>query len=170
MRAKLLMMVWACVVGACLTSCGDDDVPLVDVPPVDFMIEIVDAQGNNLLDPDFAGNILDKGLEMEYNGETYEAVINPESNAPVAFMSRAYLPVFYGLQVYEETPGNADWIMSFGEFEVVVQQAEYQCTLLVKDLGLAYNLKAVVKHKGEGYECTYYLDDTVINGCYRIVI
>lgn len=170
MKAKLLMMVWACVMGACLTSCGDDDEPLIDVAPVKFTIEIVDAQGNNLLDPEFAGNILDKGLEMEYNGETYEAVINTESNALVAIMSRAYLPVFYGLQVYEANSGKAGWIMSFGEFEGAVQQAEYQCTLRVKDLGFSYKLKAVVKHKGKGYEHTYYLDDTAIKGGYRIVI
>lgn len=54
-----------------LTACSDDDDLIIDYYPVNFYFEIVDASGNDLLNPDTEG-CFGENFAFEYKGEVYE--------------------------------------------------------------------------------------------------
>lgn len=162
-----------------VTSCGEDEILLRDVSPVIFDIEITDEQGNDLLDPDFEGNIRDKNIVMVYDGETYTPTTLEPENTFQEPESRYYFPHFFGLQ-YENytssTGGSKIWFLSFGEFEGAFTNT-YECTLRIQDLNLDYDLKCVIKTEGKTTDKnykrteTYYLNgEKQSNQLYRLVI
>ena len=157
-------------------SCGDDnaDPVLYDVSPINFVIEITDGEGNNLLNPEYEGNILDLGIVMDYDGKSYPVDVNTQTNYPHLKASRYYLPEFYGLQAYHQIAGESinRWVLSFGEFEAQTQCAEYDCTLRLENLGLSYDLKAVATFQDGISNRKFYLDGQLLDGTnvYHIII
>lgn len=56
-----------------LTACGDDnnEIRREDYYPRDICCHIVNPDGENLLDPDVEGNILDNDIKVLFKGKTY---------------------------------------------------------------------------------------------------
>lgn len=65
-----------------------------DIVPGTISIIVKNATGDNLLDPDFEGNILDNEIYVEYDGETYTLDEN-------AVETRAIPAIWYGLRYAE---------------------------------------------------------------------
>lgn len=62
----------------CMLGCDECDVDVDPAAtPVCFIVK--DMEGNNLLDPQFEGNILNTGIEVTHNGEKYPLILS-ESN------------------------------------------------------------------------------------------
>ena len=78
-----------------LTSCEDNDNGNIiwDIYPVYSDIYLMDAEGNNLLDPNTSGTLYGKQITVDYNGESFSVNWKPETEDT----TRAYLAVFKGL-------------------------------------------------------------------------
>jgi hypothetical protein len=100
----------------CFTSCNDDEnldgpAPDViwDIAPLGISIEVTDAEGNDLLNPDAENSIANQGIKMIYRDKTYE-----KDSLVCEVLSRAYLARFYGLQTYQTKDGR--YLLTIGEF------------------------------------------------------
>lgn len=100
----------------CFTSCNDDEnldgpAPGViwDIAPFGISIEVTDAEGNDLLNPDAENSIANQGIKMIYRDKTYE-----KDSLVCEVLSRAYLARFYGLQTYRTKDGR--YLLTIGEF------------------------------------------------------
>lgn len=100
----------------CFTSCNDDEnldgpAPGViwDIAPFGISIEVTDAEGNDLLNPDAENSIANQGIKMIYRDKTYE-----KDSLVCEVLSRAYLARFYGLQTYQTKDGR--YLLTIGEF------------------------------------------------------
>ncbi len=80
-----------------------------DFNPMDITFSAVDADGNDLLDPDSDLNILD-GITVKYKGQVY--TIGEPDEGPG---TRAYHPRWQGLYVWHPE-GDGCHLLSFGEF------------------------------------------------------
>ncbi|MDE5869985.1 MAG: hypothetical protein K2H18_07110 [Muribaculaceae bacterium] len=135
----LLPLMW-------LTSCNnEDDVIIWDMYPVNVMIHIQDADGNNLLSPNFNGNILGKKIVAIYQGKEYELEWDNNNK------TRYYAPSFTGLtlkQGYSETeegyePDPNKQYLNFGEFDGAENQ---NITLLLRIEDVSENWDISVRH------------------------
>ena len=89
---ELILLTSVCCM---LSSCNDEQERLIiDYTPVVLKVDVVNTQGDNLLDESYAGNILDKELTITYKGNTTQI----SRTAPEALMpqSRALMPHWYG--------------------------------------------------------------------------
>lgn len=60
-------------------SCNKtNEIYYVDYPSSYIEFYVTDQNGNNLIDPDFSGNILNMNITMEYNNEIYARINNDE--------------------------------------------------------------------------------------------
>lgn len=149
MKSKTLLLILACVLGLCFTSCGDDDV-IIDYVPIIFRVNIYDQQGNDLLDPSNPQNILDKGILMEYKGNDF-SIADKYGDQIQPTPSRYYLPMFYGLSLAadKDQQGNLMYYtLKFGEFDAS-EKAEYSCVLKITDLDLSYELTCKLNKPGK---------------------
>lgn len=83
-----------------MAACSkDDDMPdddvIWDIAPADIIIQLVDEEGNNLLDPKVEGNWIDEPMWVECRDEAYGVEWARQELTP---QTRAYLPHFYGAQ------------------------------------------------------------------------
>ncbi|MBQ5727120.1 MAG: hypothetical protein IIV58_06630 [Alistipes sp.] len=89
---------------------GEDDPSyndwLVDYNPIQFVIMVCDAEGNDLLNSSTPNALSLADIKMLYNGEIY--TLNNEEVA-----TRAYMPTFYGLKLVGSEVRRELWI---GEF------------------------------------------------------
>lgn len=100
---------------------------LTDYPRSYIEFYVTDQNGNNLIDPNFSGNILNMNITMEYNNETYARINNDEefSYGDETLTKASYHP-FNGLMTntrnktlrigyfnqgtdYEQTSFTIDW-------------------------------------------------------------
>jgi hypothetical protein len=87
-------------------------------PDVCFFVR--NANGDNLLDPAFEGNILENEISVDYKGETY--TLNSDTNPS----TRANMEIWRGLRVepysslIDETP-----VLKFGEFRTTSGSGSY---------------------------------------------
>ena len=119
---KLLFTLVATVMIPLFISCDkeeNDDFVVVDFMPIEFLIHIVNEKGEDLLNPDTKGSIVDEDIRMIYNGKEYSLQEDTQKNA-----TRYYLPTFYGLRVsqiqYEESPYHNKYFLYIGEFDGAV--------------------------------------------------
>lgn len=78
------------------SSCKDDSDVIIDYYPIVLQVWVQDAEGNNLLDPDYPENILDENISIVYKNEISEVVMGrPDDFGP----TRAYLPHWYGAYI-----------------------------------------------------------------------
>ncbi len=97
----------------------DDDFYSVDYGPVIFYVYVEDKDGNNLVDPDYEGNLLE-GTKVICEGKEY-----PLSDALSWSWTRTYFPHFYGVSYTYENYGMEDrngnrserFILMVGEFD-----------------------------------------------------
>jgi hypothetical protein len=100
-------------------TCPESEEPIYpdsewDFSSDDLAMILVDSDGNNLLDPDYAGNILDRNITATYKGKTYS--VNDATEAG----TRAYPPKWYGLRFgvfYGYSGDKGTPALLFGEFE-----------------------------------------------------
>lgn len=137
-----------------LMSCNDKDEPIWDYNPYVLNIDIVDADGNNLLDPAVEGNIAGESILMGYNDLFYEMLTPDTDNSP----NRYYLPTFFGLVRQcgwdYETSTPTSWQLRWGEFDCAVSKT-YNFDLYITCINRApfsFELKITNKGNGEVYE------------------
>lgn len=75
-----------------VAACSDEDDLIIDYAPINFYFEIVDASGNDLLNPDSEG-CFGENFTLEYEGQSYDCVWE----APAMPESRYYATTFNGL-------------------------------------------------------------------------
>ncbi len=102
--------------GMAVTSCKDDGCKaLVDgYEPVSFVIKDID--GNNLLDPRFAGNILDNDIEVTSGQNRY----------PLIMAEYGSVDLGTGLYVGETGADNIPVIMFWGCYAVEEREGHYE--------------------------------------------
>jgi hypothetical protein len=105
-KTNILLLTLFALSGITLTSCEENW--LHDVIPFDINIIVEDANGNNLLNPEFEENIIDK-ITITYNDETYKIEKDKENVATRALPSK-----FYGLRHF--CSGSGRHFMTFGNF------------------------------------------------------
>lgn len=142
-RPSLLLLLTLVASLLSFTSCEEDDDMIYDYMPVEVMVHIQDAEGNNLLSPTVAGNLRGKKIVALYEGEEYE--LNWDSAEP----SRYYLPFFKGLTfftVYTESgePDINKSYLTFGEFDGA-QNQDVAITLSIE--GYSRSWEIAVSHR-----------------------
>lgn len=156
---KLLASAFAalCLV---LASCSDkSDEPIWDYAPYILSIDIVDSEGNNLLDPEVKGNIADQPIRMLYRDEAYEMLIPDETNPK----SRYYLPRFFGLVLsrgrYYEIDPDKPWQLWWGELDRS-ESRTFNFELQIESINRApFSFELKINNKGKGeVEQELYLD------------
>lgn len=75
-----------------VAACSDEDDLIIDYAPINFYFEIVDASGNDLLNPDSEG-CFGENFTLEYEGQSYDCVWE----APAMPESRMWPAFFNGL-------------------------------------------------------------------------
>lgn len=106
MKKFLLLLASATLFAS--AGCENCDV-LRDYTCYNIRFLITDADGNNMMDPEFEGNILDNGVYAEYNGENYHLM----TELP---QTRAEMPHWWGLSSSLIFSPTQPVKMLFGEF------------------------------------------------------
>lgn len=110
---KFIAIVMSLCAAVLMTGCDDVLGPkCVDWAPVTLHIYVSDAEGNNLVDPNYEQNIL-HGLSITYKGDTYEQV--PFTDESDIIDTKTYVPTFLGLFNYADA--NNVWYVGFGEID-----------------------------------------------------
>lgn len=78
-----------------------------DYTPVDMCVEVVDSDGNSLLDTSVEGNWSELGFSAVYNGEKYDLKV-PKS--------KVLLTTFYGIEL-RDFVHLGKWVVYFGELD-----------------------------------------------------
>lgn len=120
-----------------LTSCHneeDEGFAIWDFTPLCAEIQIVDADGNNLLVPDAEGSWYGTDMSMGYEDKVYDAIWSTDE-------SRYYMPHFYGLRfingLYRQPEKR---YLSFGEFDRARNQ-HLEMTFCIHDINTVYNIE-----------------------------
>ncbi|MBP5498430.1 MAG: hypothetical protein J6X81_03565 [Muribaculaceae bacterium] len=117
MKAKFLLPF---VLALLFVSCGDEpnDVDY-DYSPMGVYLFVTDADGNDLLNPETAGNILGNEITIKYRNEVYP--LHLESKNPVlcsplqkAPRRKYYLAMLYGAYL-EKIERTGEYYICFGE-------------------------------------------------------
>ena len=116
MKTRFLLLGAMLLSLCCFTSCNDDEnldgpAPDViwDIYPFGISIEVTDAEGNDLLNPETENSIANQGIKMIFRDKTYE-----KDSLVCEVLSRDYLPRFYGLQTFQTKDGR--YLLGIGEF------------------------------------------------------
>ncbi|MFR9502819.1 MAG: hypothetical protein SNH73_00015 [Rikenellaceae bacterium] len=114
---SLLLVVTTALVGCDETINNDIE---WDVAPLNINMYVQDNQGNDLLSPSAANNIIDDNIYIEYQDSTYYLNAQfEEASTEITFDSstpntRAYRAVLTGITIAKY--GN-DYVLVFGEFD-----------------------------------------------------
>ncbi len=87
-----------------LASCNDT---IWDIAPVEYHVQVLDAEGRDLLNPETPGAIDHQAVEVIYDGKSYTL---QETS------TQEYLPYFYGLAIGYYYPADG-YRLIFGELE-----------------------------------------------------
>ncbi|MDE6288672.1 MAG: hypothetical protein K2M00_07810 [Muribaculaceae bacterium] len=119
---KSLLIAAVAAMALLFNSCKNnelDDIVEWDIYPVTLDFNIVDSEGNNLLDPAREDNALSDNIYVLFEGVEYP-VIDFTENPEAIDHSRFFMPSFYGLvaypEAYEPYDARAKRYLSFGEF------------------------------------------------------
>lgn len=140
-----------------MTSCGKDtdepkkenekDVAYWDIVPIDFVIEIRDTQGHNLLNPANDGNFYGKDIEVEYGGNYY--TVDWDGYA-AANKSRAIPEVFEGLKINSDPRNPESNRLAFGEFSPT-RNLDFSIKLSLPGYDKKYDIRLVNKFTRDEY-------------------
>lgn len=121
---RLLALALSCV--CVLASCNkdeSDDIIIWDIAPVEFNIEVVNALGEDLVNPAHPHSLAKQPITIEMDGTTYKLRSYDEASEEIrkrsaaqSSHSRYYLAVLYGFTYRKPYEVNGPWILSFGEF------------------------------------------------------
>lgn len=169
---RLLTALMVAIVGLAFTSCGDDDddIKIWDFSPVSIRLDIVDTEGNDLLDADTPGNILESELTATFDGKEYTLATDDDPDAgPLSVKSREILSQFYGL--YIQTPDHyftegKHNLLCFGEFKGF-ENFDHTVIFHFPTADRDITVRVVSKARWDGdtpnWELEYYLDGQQIN-------
>ena len=116
MKTRYLLLGAILLSLCCFTSCNENenlDEPdpdvIWDIYPFNINIEVTDAEGNDLLNPETENSIANQGIKMIYRNKTYkkDSLVTDEQ-------TRDILVRFYGLQTYQRKDGS--YLLAIGEF------------------------------------------------------
>lgn len=96
---------------SCSESDGPDPNVEWDINPLVIKVNVSDKSGKDLLNPDSANYIGNKGIKAIYQGKTYTV----NSNLPNQNHTRYYMAFFKGL--YIEKTYSGKYALCFGEFQ-----------------------------------------------------
>ena len=92
-----------------LAGCKKQETRIIDYYPINIGFQVVDANGNDMLDPSNSNNILGD-VQIQYNGTAYSCKVP----------SKAYMESFNGLTLSNEKYGSpALYVMNLGEFSPI---------------------------------------------------
>ncbi|MCM1029232.1 MAG: hypothetical protein NC342_04630 [Pseudoflavonifractor sp.] len=147
-----LFMSLLCVILASCDSKDEPENPVIDYTPVGFVLDIVDNNGNSLLDKTRADNILSDGLYMEMDGKRfnlsdslYQSMRAGRSAEPAA---RANSSEFHGLQLILNTDKDnfyspkGRFLLLFGYFNGG-ESFDHEMTLVWPERGSKYLLQII---------------------------
>ncbi len=177
MKTKLTSLLVALVAFA-LASCSSDDEPdnsglIVDYVPIDMVISVVDADGNNLLDPSNSRNILAEPMTLTYQGEITEVKIFPERYPQADREESRHIPAFWnGAAV--KTPD----FMSEGIYLVVgdwdVHTTEASVVITIRGVDYEFSFKnSYKKNKKTGiydFDRNFYMNGKLADRGLKIVL
>jgi hypothetical protein len=108
---KKFLLCIAAICALAFTGChhDDDDTKIWDFVNYSFNFLVTDNNGNNLLDPDFAGNILDNHITVTYKGKVYERL-------PMGGTTRENAPRELALRTERWDYLQSQPLLTFGEF------------------------------------------------------
>ncbi len=98
----------------CLSGCDKIPVPIItDWAPVNFYIKVVDANGEDLLDP-LNDNTWVIGTTLDFMGskDTVDQACLDNIN-----QTKYYMPHFDGVRLVKSTGANVGYVLAFGEFD-----------------------------------------------------
>lgn len=126
MKARYLLLG---VVALGLLSCEKirNEGKIWDIGPVEFLVQVVDANGVDMLNPDNDNSFKINEIKALYGGKEYDCNATDTTSPP----TKAYLPRFYGLQVRKTI--NGFYILRFGELEGAKSYSNEELTLLWGD-------------------------------------
>lgn len=148
-----------------LSSCGDDDDDIIwDMAPVNVMVYIQDANGNNLLSPSVPGNLQGKKIVAIYEGQEYEL------NWEATNQTRYYMPHFSGLTLRSGYTQSGDYFvpdqnknhLSFGEFDGADNQ-DISISLHIEGYSNTWNISVSHRIKWKG-NTPHVTDTATLNG------
>ena len=127
------------------SSSDDDDDIIWDIAPVVVYADVIDAAGNNLLNPDVQGNIVGETMTIEYHGDAYG--VQWETLWPG--YTRAYFARFYGMlhhpaDRYKPASAQNPWILEIGELP---GDDDYDITLPLKYKDQEFDIRVVNSFK-----------------------
>lgn len=127
------------------SSSDDDDDAIWDIAPVLVYADVIDAAGNNLLDPAVNGNIVGETLTIEYKGEAYGV----QWDTPWPGYTRAYLARFFGMlhhpaDRYKPASAQNPWILEIGEWP---GDDDYDITFPLKYKDKEFDIRVVNSFK-----------------------
>lgn len=115
-----LGLMLALLLGACGKKGENPEPPIVDFTPINLVIEVLDADGNDLVNPNHPNTIVKSSVRAEIEGKFFELrswVDARESRKPTKDVLRYYLPMWYGLSYAEQRAEGRPWVLVIGEFD-----------------------------------------------------
>lgn len=154
MQQKLLFLVFSFIL---LSGCNKD--VIWDIYPVVISVSVVDAQGNDLLNPQTPG-CLDAGkIKAIYKGQEYKC------KDPYKIKTKAYMPRFYGLELCKYSYSQV-YLLNFGEFDGA-QDYKNEVVFLVWEDGssdkICFSRDYKMKRKGPKVKEKWFLNDTPVS-------
>ena len=143
MKTKFCLFVAAFFALFSTISCEEQGLWEHDVFPFDINMIIEDTEGNNLLNPEYEGNIIDK-IKIIYDGEEYQ--INE-------IVTRALPSKFYGLRHFCDDSGKH--FITFGNFR---GETNYKNEKITIDWGNGTSDEVTFTNKVKGGSHTPTLD------------
>lgn len=122
--------------GACSKDDGPDDDMIWDISPANVIIQLVDEDGNNLLDPAVAGNFVGEPMSIGYQEEAYIAIWKREELQPE---TRYYMPYFYGF-VWSGIFSDKRYALYFGDFDGATSQ-DLKLTFGILDINTVHEFE-----------------------------
>lgn len=165
MNKNMKKMLSLLAVLLCLSACDDWGVE-TDYIPIELVVTVCDADGNDLLDSTVVGNLVDGApitatyKDEEYTCKGYREVWYPDT--------RTYMPNFYGLKFQDKYQYNKDipstgytepqkrGLLLFGEFSGEQKHDLTEVTLHWPDG--TQDVIAFKNHRAGVSHCTYYLN------------
>lgn len=119
------------IVSLVLFSCDGilGDRKIWDISPVVYIVQVVNSNGVDLLNPDNPNSIAASGIKVQYNGKEYEC--NKDQST---LITKAYMPQFYGLKVAKNPyVTNGIFILTFGELDGAKSYSNEEITIFWGD-------------------------------------
>ena len=116
---RILYFLLAAMMLATMGACSDnnDDMPdddvIWDIYPAGVSIQLVDVEGNNLLDPEVEGNWVGEPMWIGWDDKRFDAIWDSDD---LQQPTRAILPRFHGI-VWTGVWTDKQYYLNFGELD-----------------------------------------------------